>query len=70
MPGNYNQSLEKAMKIAEAAYKARVHTLKLQTYTADTITINERYGNFAINHSKSLWDGKTLHEQYEQAYTP
>ena len=70
MSGNHNQSLERALKIAEAAHKAGVHALKLQTYTADTITINEKYGNFAISDSNSLWKGKTLYELYQQSYNP
>ncbi|MBT72807.1 MAG: pseudaminic acid synthase [Gammaproteobacteria bacterium] len=70
MSGNHNQSLERALKIAEAAHKAGVDALKLQTYTADTITINEKSGNFVINNPNGLWKGKTLYELYQQAYTP
>ena len=70
MSGNHNQSLEKALEIVYAAYKAGVHALKLQTYTADTITIDDKSNSFFINDSKSLWKGKTLYELYKEAYTP
>ena len=48
MSGNHNQSLERALKIVEAAAQAGAHAIKLQTYTADTMTLNERGGNFEI----------------------
>ena len=70
MSGNHNQSLERALEIVEAAARAGAHALKLQTYTADTMTlpINER--EFFINDEKSLWRGKSLHDLYKIAYTP
>jgi N-acetylneuraminate synthase len=70
MLGNHNQSLERALAIVEAAGKAGAHALKLQTYTADTITLDVRKGEFAITDRNSLWHGKNLHELYKQAYTP
>jgi pseudaminic acid synthase len=70
MSGNHNQSLERALAIVDAAGQAGAHALKLQTYTADTITLDVRRGEFAINDRESLWNGKNLHELYKQAYTP
>ena len=70
MSGNHNQSLDRALEIVEAAAKAGAHAIKLQTYTADTITLNVRGGSFEINDPDSLWVGKNLHDLYKQAYTP
>ncbi len=70
MSGNHNQSIDNAIKIVDAAYKAGADAIKLQTYTADTITLNEKEADFKINDSKSLWDGKYLHGLYKKAYTP
>jgi pseudaminic acid synthase len=70
MSGNHNQSLERALKIVEAAAKSGAHMLKLQTYTADTLTINSKNDDFFIRDSKSLWKGKSLYELYKEAYTP
>ena len=70
MSGNHNRSLERAMKIVESAAESGVHMLKLQTYTADTITINSNNSDFIINDSKSLWKGKNLYELYQDAHTP
>ena len=70
MSGNHNQSLDRALEIVDAAAKAGAHAIKLQTYTADTITLNVRGGCFEINDRDSLWAGKNLHELYKQAYTP
>ena len=70
MSGNHNQSLERALKIVEAAAKTGVHALKIQTYTADTMTLNISEGEFFINDLTSLWEGNSLHKLYQQAYTP
>ena len=70
MSGNHNQSLDRAMEIVEAAAETGAHALKLQTYTADTITLNVRDKEFFINDKKSLWSGKSLYELYQQAFTP
>lgn len=70
MSGNHNQSLERALKIVETAAKSGAHALKLQTYTADTLTINHKGGLFDIEAVDSLWYGKNLYELYLDAYTP
>ena len=70
MSGNHNQSLDRALEIVDAAAAAGAHAIKLQTYTADTITLNVRTGEFRITDKASLWDGQTLHELYSKAYTP
>jgi len=70
MSGNHNQSLERALEIVEAAAKTGAHALKLQTYTADTITLDVSEGEFFIDDPNSLWQGSSLHKLYQQAYTP
>ena len=70
MSGNHNQSLDRALEIVEAAAEAGADAIKLQTYTADTMTLDVRGGNFEINDQTSLWAGKNLHELYTLAYTP
>lgn len=67
MSGNHNQSLERALELVDAAAAAGAHALKLQTYTADTITMK---GAYTIQDKNSLWDGKELHDLYKMAYTP
>ncbi|MBP0001025.1 MAG: pseudaminic acid synthase [Cyanobacteria bacterium SID2] len=70
MSGNHNQSLERALKIVEAAARAGVAGIKLQTYTADTMTLDIQEGEFSIDDPSSLWCGRSLYELYQQAYTP
>ena len=70
MSGNHNQSLDRALAIVDAAANAGAHALKLQTYTADTITLNVRGGDFQITDPNSLWSGENLHDLYKQAHTP
>ncbi|MGI4875708.1 MAG: pseudaminic acid synthase [Janthinobacterium lividum] len=68
MSGNHNQSLERALALVDAAAAAGVAALKLQTYTADTITMDT---GFTINEEgQSLWEGKNLYKLYEEAHTP
>ena len=69
MSGNHNQSLERALAIVEAAAKAGASAIKLQTYTADTMTLNIRGGSFEIKDPDSLWSGQNLHDLYKKAYT-
>jgi pseudaminic acid synthase len=70
MSANHNHSLERALTIVDAAADCGVHAIKLQTYTADTITINHTGGLFSINDSDSLWNGRNLYDLYQEAYTP
>jgi pseudaminic acid synthase len=67
MSGNHNQSLERAFEIVDAAAKAGAHAIKLQTYTADTMTLP---GVHRIEDKNSLWYGRELYELYQEAYTP
>lgn len=70
MSGNHNQSLDRAKQIVKAAADCGAHAVKLQTYTADTMTINHRGGLFDIVDKKSLWYGRNLYELYKEAHTP
>jgi len=70
MSGNHNQSLERALAIVEAAAKSGAQALKIQTYTADTMTLDLDEGAFHIGDVNSLWAGTSLHQLYQQAYTP
>ena len=70
MSGNHNQSLDRALAIVKAAAKAGAHAVKLQTYTADTMTLDIAEKEFFINDPDSLWNGRSLYELYKEAYTP
>jgi N-acetylneuraminate synthase len=70
MSGNHNQSLERALHIVETAAQAGAHAIKMQTYTADTMTLDINGGDFFIDDEDSLWQGRSLHDLYEKAYTP
>ena len=70
MSGNHNQSLDKALEIIDAVAKSGAHALKIQTYTADTLTINKKDGDFFLGDKNSLWHGMSMYELYQQAHTP
>lgn len=70
MSGNHNQSLDRAIELVDAAANAGAHALKIQTYTADTMTLDIRSGEFMVDDEGSLWKGKSLYELYEEAHTP
>lgn len=70
MSGNHNQSLARALAIVEAAAASGAHAVKLQTYTADSITLDVDTGDFFINDEDSLWKGQSLHDLYSVASTP
>ncbi len=70
MSGNHNQSLDRALALVDAAARAGAHALKLQTYTADTMTLDIREGEFMVSDPKSLWTGRSLYQLYQEAHTP
>jgi pseudaminic acid synthase len=70
MSGNHNQSLDRALKIVKAAADSGAHAVKLQTYTADTMTMDCKSEHFVINDEKSLWNGRKLYDLYQEAHTP
>lgn len=70
MSGNHNQSIDRALEIIDAAAKTGAHAVKLQTYTAETMTLNISEGPFFIDDPNSLWHGNSLYELYEKAHTP
>jgi len=70
MSGNHNQSLARALEIVDAAAAAGVDALKIQTYTADTMTLDIDTGEFFIADKDSLWKGESLYRLYEKAHTP
>lgn len=70
MSGNHNQSLDRALHIVDAAAEAGAHAIKLQTYTADSMTLDLSEAEFMISNPASLWVGQSAHALYSQAYTP
>ncbi len=68
LSANHNGSLETAMATIKAAKRAGADCIKLQTYTADTITIDSRKDDFLIK--DTIWEGKNLYDLYKEAYTP
>ena len=69
MSANHNHSFDTAVRVIEAAKAAGADAVKLQTYTADTITLDSRDKAFQVPDG-TLWSGKTLYELYQEAYTP
>lgn len=70
MSGNHNQSLARALEIVERAAASGADAVKLQTYTAETMTLDIRAPGFVIDDEKSLWAGRQLFDLYREAYTP
>tara|TARA_B110001452_G_C15241183_1_gene429745 strand:+ start:7569 stop:8612 length:1044 start_codon:yes stop_codon:yes gene_type:complete len=69
LSANHNGNLEVALKTIESAKRAGADAIKLQTYTPDTLTIDVNNDYFKID-GDTPWDGKTLYELYDEAYTP
>jgi pseudaminic acid synthase len=69
LSANHNQSIEQAVRIIQAAKNAGADAVKLQTYTADTITMRSEKEYFRIT-GGTLWDGRILHDLYQEAFTP
>jgi N-acetylneuraminate synthase len=70
MSGNHNQSLERALEIVDAVARTGAHAIKLQTYTADTMTLDLKEREFFISDDKSSWKGQSLYDLYKIAHTP
>ncbi|GAA6185381.1 MULTISPECIES: pseudaminic acid synthase [Aliiglaciecola] len=70
LSGNHSQDFELAVAMVEAAAKAGAHAIKLQTYTADSMTLNVDSVDFVIQEKDSLWHGEALHSLYAKASTP
>lgn len=70
MSGNHNKSIDRALQIVEAASMSGAHAIKLQTYTADAMTLNISNPDFTVTDNSSLWYGKRLYDLYEEASTP
>lgn len=68
LSANHNGSIETAIATIKAAKRAGANAIKLQTYTADTITIDSNKGDFKIK--GTIWEGKNLYRLYQEAYTP
>ncbi|MFA3790627.1 pseudaminic acid synthase [Aliiglaciecola sp. SL4] len=70
LSGNHSQNFELAIAMVEAAAEAGAHAIKLQTYTADSMTLNVDSVDFVIQEKDSLWHGEALHGLYAKACTP
>ena len=70
LSGNHDQSLEKALAMVDAAAQCGVDALKIQTYTADSMTLDVNSGEFIIQDADNLWQGQSLYQLYQKAMTP
>lgn len=69
LSANHNGSIENAIETIRAAKRAGANAIKLQTYTADTLTLDAKTDDFMIKQG-TIWDGQYLHDLYQEAYTP
>lgn len=70
LSANHNGSLERALALVDAAADAGVHAVKIQTFTAEMMTLNLRGPGFVIEDESSLWKGRSLYDLYDEAHTP
>ena len=70
LSGNHNQDIQRAFELIDAAAIAGADAVKLQTYTADTMTLDIDQGEFLVTDPDNPWFGYTLHQLYDQAHTP
>lgn len=70
LSGNHNGDLKRALELIDAAADCGVDAIKLQTYTADTITLNIAKKEFVVDKPRSIWHGRTFHSLYREAQTP
>lgn len=68
--GNHNQSIDRALEIIKASKEAGADAVKLQTYTADTMTLNLDKNEFFVSDKENIWKGQSLYQLYEKAHTP
>ncbi|MFC7529589.1 pseudaminic acid synthase [Actinoplanes sp. GCM10030250] len=70
MSGNHNGSLDRALQLVDAAADAGADAIKIQTYTADTMTVDVKHPRFQISAGHDLWGGDYLYQLFERAHTP
>jgi pseudaminic acid synthase len=70
MSGNHNGSLDRALALVDAAADAGADAIKIQTYTADTLTLDVKHPRFQLSSGHELWGGEYLYQLYERAHTP
>ncbi len=70
LSGNHNQSIDRALKLIDLAVESGSHAVKLQTYTADSLTIDHDGPGFVVHAKQGIWDNKKLYDLYKAASTP
>ncbi|MEU4694418.1 pseudaminic acid synthase [Actinoplanes sp. NPDC023714] len=70
MSGNHNGSLDRALQLVDAAADAGADAIKIQTYTADTLTVDVKHPRFQLSQGHELWGGEYLYDLYTRAHTP
>ncbi|GIM93835.1 pseudaminic acid synthase [Paractinoplanes toevensis] len=70
MSGNHNGSLDRALALVDVAAEAGADAIKIQTYTAETMTVDVKHPRFQISQGHELWGGEYLYQLYERAHTP
>ncbi|MEU4238750.1 pseudaminic acid synthase [Actinoplanes sp. NPDC026619] len=70
MSGNHNGSLDRALALVDVAAESGADAIKIQTYTAETMTVDVKHPRFQISKGHELWGGEYLYQLYERAHTP